>query len=176
MMVGPLTFFNDEDQFPIIYSEVSSDNNDLIKIKDAFLNNITNFKPIKDDVEYRFTLSPEVLKWKVIAEVHSPDNNAVLLGITRPRTEGLSFHIAGASRETDDNFCPGIDHAAAYPIEVLILKKDNKIVVHTLREMFRMDMYFWDAGMAAFMDHMSMPGILDDSIKKALLGDKFKNN
>ncbi len=34
--------------------------------------------------------------------------------------------------------------------------------------MLRMDMYFWDAGMAAFMDHMSMPGILDESIYRAL--------
>jgi len=36
-----------------------------------------------------------------------------------------------------------------------------------------MDMYFWDAGMAAFMDHMSMPSILDEAIKKALLGNDY---
>ena len=47
------------------------------------------------------------------------------------------------------------------------------IKVFTAREMFRMDMYFWDAGMPAFMDHMSMPGILDEAIKKALLGDNY---
>ena len=34
--------------------------------------------------------------------------------------------------------------------------------------MFRMDMYFWDAGKMAFMNYMQMPGILDESIKKAL--------
>jgi len=33
-----------------------------------------------------------------------------------------------------------------------------------------MDMYFWDAGMAAFMNHMSMPGILDESIYRTLFG------
>ena len=33
-----------------------------------------------------------------------------------------------------------------------------------------MDMYFWDAGMAAFMDHMGMPGMLDESIYLALFG------
>ena len=33
-----------------------------------------------------------------------------------------------------------------------------------------MDMFFGDAGMGAFMNHMSMPGILDDSIYHALFG------
>jgi hypothetical protein len=40
--------------------------------------------------------------------------------------------------------------------------------------MFRMDMYFWDAGKMAFMNHMSMPGILDESIGSAILGKEFK--
>ena len=68
--------------------------------------------------------------------------------------------------------CPGIDHVSAYPIEVLFIQEEDKINVYTQNEMHRMDMYFWDAGMSAFMDHMSMPGILDESIKKALLGKK----
>jgi len=48
--------------------------------------------------------------------------------------------------------------------------------VYTQREMFRMDMYFWDAGMAAFMDHMSMPGIIDESIKRSLLGIEYQED
>ena len=174
MMVGPLTFFTDEDQFPLIFSADAS----KISVKSLVAKmkeNMKKFTPTTDDIEYRYTKSNDVLKWKIIGEVHSPDNQAVLLGISRPRTEGLSFHIAGSSRETDENLCPGIDHAAAYPIEVLVIQEENRTNVYTPREMFRMDMYFWDAGMSAFMNHMSMPGILDESIKRALLGNMFKS-
>ena len=173
MMVGPLTFFTDEDQFPQIFSTDASKNSVSGLVK-TLKENMKHFSPTQDDIEYRYTKSKDVLKWKIIGEVESPDKNAVLLGISRPRTEGLSFHIAGSSRESDENLCPGIDHAAAYPIEVLIIKENGKINIYTPREMFRMDMYFWDAGMSAFMNHMSMPGILDEAIKLALLGNMYK--
>lgn len=175
MMVGPLTFFNDEDQFPLIYSRKNDEGvKGIEKLKNEIKNNLKNFKPTKDDVEYRYVVSPEVLKWEIIGEVYSSDSSALVLGITRPQTEGLSFHIAGSSRESDDNSCPGIDHVCAYPIEVLIIQKEGQLQVYTPREMFRMDMYFWDAGKMAFMNHMSMPGILDESIGSALLGKEFK--
>lgn len=173
MMVGHLTFFTDEDQFPEIYSTQKETNikNFIKKIK----TNINLFVPNKDDIDYRYTASPKVLKWRIVGEIHSPDSKAVLLGLTRPRTEGLSFDIAGSSRENDTNSCPGIDHAAAYPVEVLVIQGKDGISVYTPREMFRMDMYFWDAGMSAFMNHMSMPGILDESIGRALLGKEYKD-
>lgn len=177
MMVGPMTLFTDEDQFPVIYSKENSEGKSgLENLKNEFLDNLKSFKPAEDDVEYRWTPSPEDLKWKVISEIYSPDSSAILLGLTRPRTEGVSMYIVSRSRETDNNSCPGIDHAAAYPIEVLLIQEDEKIKVYTQTEMIRMDMYFWDAGMTAFMDHMSMPGILDESIKKALLGKEYKED
>lgn len=170
MMVGQMTFFNDEDQFPQIYSSSKS----LIETKMFFEENLKLFKPNEDDVEYRWTPNPEVdLQWKIISQVTSSDGKGVLLGLTRPRTEAVSFNIAGISREDETNMCPGIDHAASYPIEVLLLEEDGNVNVYSQREMFRMDMYFWDAGMAAFMDHMSMPTILDESIKRALLGGEY---
>jgi len=176
MMVGPMTFFTDEDQFPMIYSRTNKDGKKgLANFKKEVLANIKNFKPTAEDVEYRYTSSPEILKWRVVSEIYSPDSTAILLGLTRSRTEALSFHIAGASREEDDLLTPGIDHVCAYPIEVLIMNLDKQLKVYTPREMFRMDMYFWDAGMAAFMDHMSMPSILDESIKRALLGKEYKD-
>jgi hypothetical protein len=129
--------------------------------------NIESFQPTKEDKEYRWTKNPsEDLKWKVVGETYSPDKKAILFGLTRNRTESVSFYIVGD--ETDKNKCPGLDHLTAYPIEVLLMIEGENIVVHTARQMFRMDMYFWDAGMAAFMNHMSMPGILDESIYKAL--------
>ncbi len=175
MMVGKMTFFNDEDQFPLIYSRNNNEGRKgLERLIDEMKNNLKNFKPVKDDVEYRYVASPEVLKWRIIGQVYSPDSSSVVLGITRPQTEGLSFHIAGSKRETNENKCPGIDHLVAYPIEVMITQEDGQLNVFTAREMFRMDMYFWDAGKMAFMNHMSMPAVLDESIGIALLGKEFK--
>lgn len=174
MMVGSLTFFNDEDQFPVIYKKETEKGENLIpSMKKEIIANLKKFKPTQEDVEYRFTKSPEILNWKIISEEYSPDSLALLIGITRDRTEGLSLHIAGSSREEDNNKCPGIDHVTAYPIEVLLLQKDGEFIIQTAREMFRMDMYFWDAGMGTFMNHMSMPGILDESLRKAMLADKY---
>ncbi len=169
MMVGPMTFFNDEDQFPIIYKEkVNNVQQQISNIVKKITENIANFKPTKDDYDYRFTKSDDVLRWKIVAKIYSSDKSALLLGITRSRTEGLSMDIAGNSRETVTNRCPGIDHSAAFPIEVLIYREGNNLLIRTPREMFRMDMFFWDAGMKAFMNHMSMPKILDNSIKQIL--------
>ena len=175
MMVGHLTFFTDEDQFPEIYSEKTDNPKTAIKkfLREA-KSNLAKFEPSQEDFDYRYTKSPEVLKWRIVAEVFSADSSALLLGVTRPRTEGLSFKIAGSSRASVVNPCPGIDHAPAYPIEVLAIAEKGKLKVFTAREMFRMDMWFWDAGMGAFMNHMSMPGLLDASLRRAILGDKYK--
>ena len=134
----------------------------------SMFNNIAKFHPIEDDREYRLTTDTENdLKWQVIGEVSSPDKKALMFGLTRNRTESESFRIVGD--ETETNKCPGIDHLTAFPAEVLLMiNDDNKLVVQTARQMIRMDMYFWDAGMAAFMDHMGMPGMLDESIYRAL--------
>ncbi|NOX17110.1 MAG: hypothetical protein GXO87_02380 [Chlorobi bacterium] len=177
MMVGEMTFFNDEDQFPEIYEKKNKEGFDGIKkLRDQFLSNIKYFEPVEDDMEYRWYPEKSDLLWKVISQIESPKKDAILLGLTRPRTEAESFNIAGSSREDDSNKCPGIDHVTAYPIEVLLIQEGDEIKVYTQREMFRMDMYFWDAGMSAFMDHMSMPGILDESIKKALLGKEYEED
>ena len=166
MMVGPMTFFKDDDQFPVIL-QIKSDQ-DIDRFVSTIKKNLETFTPSKDDATYEEVQNADYLKWRVIAEIKSPDSKAVLLGITRPRTEALSFKIAGQNRANEDNPCPGIDHLCAYPIEVLILKENDEIIVRSAREMFRMDMYFWDAGKMAFMKYMNMPKMLDRSIKKAL--------
>lgn len=174
MMVGKMTFFEDEDQFPQIYSQKNDKGVEgLEQLKQKMYKSIENFQPNKEDKDYRWTKDPkEDLKWKIVGETYSADKKAVLFGLTRNRTESVSFYIVGS--ETKENKCPGLDHLTAYPIEVLVMMEDDKIVVHTPRQMFRMDMYFWDAGMAAFMNHMQMPGMIDNSIHRALFG-KDKN-
>ena len=174
MMVGPLTLFNDQDQFPKIYSMENTNGFEGIReLKDEIVKNLETFQPTTEDKNYRNYQKADDLKWKIISEIESPKKDAVLLGITRPQTESVSFNISGSAREKKGDMCPGIDHLTAYPIEILLIQEGNSISVYTQKEMHRMDMYFWDAGMPAFMNHMSMPGILDESIKRALLGKKF---
>lgn len=173
MMVGPMTFFRDKDQFPILI-EVDAGANPTAKLKeviDLVKKNISSFKPTEKDAGYHWTNnSSDDLKWRIVCEVQAEGINAALIGITRNRTEALSFHICGMKRESDANSIPGIDHVCAYPVEVAIYEEDGKIKVGTPREMFRMDMFFWDAGKWAFMKFMNMPSILDKSIKKAVTG------
>ena len=171
MMVGPMTFFEDEDQFPVIYSEKVQDaKQDIQNLIKRVQRNLLSFQPTEDDTEYQWTPNKTDLKWILTGMLFSPDSTAALLGISRNRTEALSFLIAGQPREEEKNICPGIDHVAAFPIEVLIYAQKGKIVMRTAREMFRMDMYFWDAGKMAFMKYVNLPKMLDNSIKKALLG------
>ena len=169
MMVGHMTLFQDTDQFPVIYMEKNTTGKAGLKnLIDKTLGNISKFKPNQDDVEYRWTSSPSDLNWEIKAQMYSPDSTAYLLGISRKRTEAISFKIVGD--ETETNKCPGIDHLCAFPVEVLIMMKGDQLIIQTQREMFRMDMYFWDAGMGAFMSHANMPSMLDDSIDRALIG------
>ena len=168
MMVGKMTFFQKESQFPIVYSE---QNTTVADVKAKLMSNIKNFQPSTDDAKYHYTEDRENLIWEVVSEITSPDSSAILLGIMRDRTTALSFHIAGMKRESDENASPGIDHVCAYPVEVLIMQEGENVVVRSQREMFRMDMYFWDAGKMAFMKFMNMPKNLDKSVKKALTGE-----
>ncbi len=170
MMVGPMTFFRDEDQFPIIFKKKANTPAELDEFLAFVKQNLAHFSPSKKDWGYQEVNDPFLLKWQIIGQIQAPDGEAIVLGLSRPRTEALSFKIAGQSRASKTNPCPGIDHLCAYPIEVLITFSNNEIKVRTAREMFRMDMYFWDAGKMAFMKYMNMPGMLDQSIKKALLG------
>lgn len=172
MMVGPLTYFRDEGQFPLIHSEaIEGDASaQLAALADRFAANITAFTPSDKDRKYRWTPNPEEdLRWRITARAEVP-GKAILMGITRARTEALAMHIAGMKREEGDWRSPGLDHICAFPIEVLIYVNGDEIQVRSAKEMFRMDQYFWDAGKGAFMKYASMPAMLDGSVERALLG------
>ena len=172
MMVGPMTYFLNEGQFPLLYSEpIEGDPwTQMLALAQAFEANVEAFTPNDKDEGYRWTANPEEdLQWRISARVEAPCT-AILLGITRPRTEALAMHISGMKRVESDLRSPGLDHLCAFPIEVLIYLDGDEIQVRTAKQMYRMDQYFWDAGKGAFMKYASMPGLLDASIKQALLG------
>jgi hypothetical protein len=78
--------------------------------------------------------------------------------------EGRAFHIAGEKRSSDSYKFPGIDHNSAFPIEVIVYKEGGKVRVAILDGMYRMKVYFEDAGKWAFMKNMGMPGQIEGEI------------
>jgi uncharacterized protein (DUF302 family) len=101
--------------------------------------------------------------WKLIYSLE-PVSDVVIFGVNNPKTEARAYGIAGEKRASDINPCPGIDHAAAFPIEVVVMKERGMVKVITLTEMYRMKVYFEDAGKWAFMKNMRMPGQIENEI------------
>lgn len=93
-----------------------------------------------------------------------------IVGVSGAPMESKSFDIVGAGNRSDASglACPGIDHAAAYPIELLVRQNGNGVDVLAVDAMYRMKMFFEDAGKWAFMKNMGMPGSIADEIRNRL--------
>lgn len=104
------------------------------------------------------------MEWNLMYSYDLSGMGAVIHGVTKAGTEAKAFSIAGEKRVSDSNNCPGIDHVAAFPIEVVVYKDEGQVSVVLLDEMYRMKMYFEDAGMWAFMKNMKMPGRIEKEI------------
>ncbi|MBT3339672.1 MAG: hypothetical protein HOM34_09865 [Planctomycetes bacterium] len=173
MMVGKMTYFEDEDQFPLLWSApIKGDSQAALESAVKRIeNNLAAFSPAEDDADYRWSPKPTTdLKWAIQTR-QQVDGKAILLTVCRPRTEALSMKIASASRSEDGWQSPGLDHVTAFPIEVLLYVDNGQVNLRTAREMFRMDQFFWDAGKMAFMKYKNMPDMLDDSLASALVGN-----
>jgi hypothetical protein len=96
--------------------------------------------------------------------------NLLDMGTTGTPMDSKSFKIVKAGSDTSRKKfkCPGIAHAAAYPLEVVVRKTEEGVKVQMLNVMYRMKMYFEDAGKWAFMKNMGMPGSLHDEVKKQI--------
>jgi hypothetical protein len=102
----------------------------------------------------------------VFAVELSPD--VALVGVTGPAMENRAYQIVGNGNDEarKDVPCAGIDHAPAFPLNLLVQRVDSEIRVSLVDEMFRMKMYFEDAGKMAFMSNMGMPGSIEHEIRE----------
>jgi hypothetical protein len=66
--------------------------------------------------------------------------------------------------------CPGMDHAPAFPIELVVYLDGDVTKVALMDEMYRMKMYFEDAGKMKFARNMRMPGSIEDEIRSLVRG------
>ncbi len=108
-------------------------------------------------------------KWNLhlIYSLNVPGKQLAVLGLSSAAVEGKSYSIVknGNDKNRDGFSCPGLAHAAAYPLEVVVVKESDGIKIKIVDAMFRMKMYFEDAGMMAFAKNMTMPGSIQDEIK-----------
>jgi hypothetical protein len=136
-----------------------------------------NWKEVAAKV--RQGLSQKSKQWgmHLIYEVELPEYETVVFGTTGTPMDSKSFSIvgAGADEARGKLKCPGLAHAAAYPIEIVVAQDGDAVKVRLVDVMFRMKMYFEDAGKWAFMKNVRMPGSIQDELGeqvKTALGAK----
>jgi hypothetical protein len=114
--------------------------------------------------EWDWALTPVYL-------IDLPESGVALVGVSGRPLERDAFSIVGSggNEAREDMACPGIDHAAAFPIEILVAKDGDRIRIAVVDEMYRMKMFFEDAGKMAFAKNMAMPGSIENELK-----DKIK--
>jgi hypothetical protein len=109
--------------------------------------------------------------WQIVSNVRLRDD-VVHLGLTNPYIEDKMIGINSRFRKdgkSDLSPYPGVDHVAALPTEVLIVKEGGKTLVMHYGQMWRMQLYFWDSGYRAFTANVGVPGTIVKSIEEALL-------
>ena len=106
---------------------------------------------------------------KIVYQVYMPAHNVYVLGVSGSPMDTKSFQIVkGGQNEIRKEFaCPGLSHAGAYPIEIVVYTDAaGEVRVALIDIMYRMKMYFEDAGTTAFMKNMKMPGSIEKEIMK----------
>lgn len=123
---------------------------------------------LKDD---NVSDSSEAIGWEVISQIRLRDD-VVHLGLTNPFIEDRMIGINSRFRKdgkSDLSPYPGVDHVAALPTELLIVREGGKTLVLHYGQMWRMQLYFWDSGYRAFTANMGVPGDIVNSIEEAVL-------
>ena len=113
----------------------------------------------------------EPVGWEVVSQIRLRED-VVHIGLTNPFIEDRMIGINSRYRKegkTDQSPYPGVDHVAALPTEVLIVKEGDQTLVLHYGQMWRMQLYFWDSGYRAFTANMGVPGDIVDSIEEAVL-------
>jgi hypothetical protein len=113
----------------------------------------------------------EATGWEVVSNIRLSDD-VVHIGLTNPFIEDRMIGINSRFRKegkSDLSPYPGVDHVAALPTELLIVREGKDTVVLHYGQMWRMQLYFWDSGYRAFTANVGVPGDIVDSIEEAVL-------
>jgi hypothetical protein len=137
---------------------------DLLREKASV--NGESYKKVAGKVRQGLKQTGEEWGMEYAYQVDIPEFDMMILGTTGTPMDSKSFEIVGhgADKSREDFECPGIAYAGAYPIEVVVARRDDEVKVYMTDVMYRMKMYFEDAGKWAFMKNMSMPGTIEEEI------------
>jgi len=108
--------------------------------------------------------------WEKVALIRLRDD-AVYIGLTNPFIEDKMVRINSRFRsdgKSDSSPYPGVDHVAALPTDLLIVKEGDQTLLLHYGQMWRMQLYFWDSGYRAFTTNVVVPGDIFNSIESAV--------
>jgi uncharacterized protein (DUF302 family) len=90
-----------------------------------------------------------------------------LVAVTGAGMEAKAMSIVGSGGDDSRSSmaCAGIDHSGAFPLELVVKREGAEVNVYLIDEMFRMKMYFEDAGKMKFAMNMRMPGSIESEIR-----------
>jgi len=111
--------------------------------------------------------------WETVTQIKLRDD-AVYIGLTNPYIEDKMVRINSRFRgdsKSELSPYPGVDHVAALPTDVLVLKEGDETLVLHYGQMWRMQLYFWDSGYRAFTANVGVPSAIANSIKDTIRGD-----
>jgi hypothetical protein len=134
-----------------------------------------NFEAVVEQVVTRLSEgaiadAEETTGWEIVSQIQLRDD-VVHLGLTNPFIEDKMIRINSRFRKdgkSDLSPYPGVDHVAALPTEVLIVKEGEQTLVLHYGQMWRMQLYFWDSGYRAFTANVGVPDDIVDSIEEAV--------
>lgn len=128
---------------------------------------------VADDI-WRRLQQPASGKWQLrgVYRLDLAEQGMVILGVSGAAMETKAFGIVGAGGDDARSkfSCPGLAYAAAFPLEVVIRRDGAQVRVEAIDAMYRMKMYFEDAGQMKFARNMMMPGSIADELKGLVMG------
>ncbi|MDH5454676.1 MAG: hypothetical protein OEY37_01315 [Gammaproteobacteria bacterium] len=108
--------------------------------------------------------------WEQLALIRLSDD-AAYIGVTNPYIEDKMIRINSRFRKggkSELSPYPGVDHVAALPAEILVVREGSKTLVLHYGQMWRMQLYFWDSGYRAFTANVGVPGEIAGSIEETV--------
>jgi len=119
----------------------------------------------------RAVIGPEDSEgWEQLALIPVGDD-AVYIGVSNPYIEDKMIRINSRFRKdgkSENSPYPGVDHVAALPAEILIIREGRKTLVLHYGQMWRMQLYFWDSGYRAFTANVGVPNRIALSIEDTI--------
>lgn len=108
-------------------------------------------------------------RWQIrgVYRLNLAERGVVILGVSGAAMESRAYQIVGAGSDDSRGSyrCPGLAYGPAFPVEVVVLRDSGSVRVTLVDEMYRMKLYFEDAGKMKFAANMGMPGSIEDEIR-----------